>query len=102
TSPVISDFMQNFHRNRGVDIRLGARLAAIEGEGRVAEVRLTDGATLPADLVLLAVGAKPNDDLAAAAGLACEDGAVVDEHGRTGDTAIWAAGDCTRFPSRRY
>ena len=102
TSPVISTFMQDFHRNRGVDIRLGARLAAIEGEGKVRQVRLADGAALPADLVLLAVGARPNDDLAAAAGLPCEDGVVVDEHGRTADPAIYAAGDCTRFPSRRY
>jgi len=102
TSPVMSTFMQDFHRGRGVDIRLGARLAAVEGEGRVREVRLVDGATLPADLVLMAVGARPNDDLARAAGLACQDGVVVDEHGRTADTAIYAAGDCTRFPSRRY
>jgi len=102
TSPIISRFMQNFHRGRGVDIRLGARLAAIEGEARVAQVRLADGATLPVDLVLLAVGAKPNDDLAAAAGLPCEDGVLVDEHGRTADPGIYAAGDCTRFPSRRY
>ena len=102
TSPVISHFMQDFHRNRGVDIRLGARLAAIEGEGKVQQVRLADGAALPADLVLLAVGARPNDDLAAAAGLPCQDGVVVDEHGRTADPAIYAAGDCTRFPSRRY
>ena len=102
TSPVISHFMQDFHRNRGVDIRLGARLAAIEGEGKVQQVRLADGAALPADLVLLAVGARPNDDLAAACGLPCQDGVVVDEHGRTADPAIYAAGDCTRFPSRRY
>src|SRR3954471_7704215 len=102
TSPVISNFMQDFHRARGVDVRLGARLAAIEGAGRVEHVRLADGAALSADLVLLAVGARPNDDLAAAAGLACEDGVVVDEHGRTADPAIYAAGDCTRFPSRRY
>ena len=102
TSPVISAFMQDFHKSRGVDIRLGARLAAIEGEGRVAQVRLADGAALAADLVLLAVGAKPNDDLASATGLPCEDGVVVDEHGRTADPAIYAAGDCTRFPSRRY
>jgi 3-phenylpropionate/trans-cinnamate dioxygenase ferredoxin reductase component len=102
TSPVISGFMQDFHRGRGVDIRLGARLGAIEGEGKVTQVRLANGAALPADLVLLAVGAKPNDDLAAAARLACEDGVVVDEHGRTADPAIYAAGDCTRFPSRRY
>ena len=65
-------------------------------------MRLADGTALPADLVLLAVGAKPNDDLAAAAGIACEDGVTVDEHGRTSDPAIYAAGDCTRFPSRRY
>jgi 3-phenylpropionate/trans-cinnamate dioxygenase ferredoxin reductase subunit len=123
TSPVISSFMQDFHRGRGVDIRLGARLAAIEGDGtaiegdgaaiegdgiaiagdgKVGQVRLADGTTLPADLVLLAVGAKPNDDLAAAAGIACQDGVVVDEHGRTSDPSIYAAGDCTRFPSRRY
>lgn len=102
TSPVISDFMQNFHRGRGVDIRLGARLAAIEGGAKVSQVKLSDGTELPADLVLLAVGAKPNDDLAAAAGIACEDGIVVDGHGRTSDAAVYAAGDCTRFPSRRY
>jgi 3-phenylpropionate/trans-cinnamate dioxygenase ferredoxin reductase subunit len=102
TSPVISAFMQDFHRSRGVDVRLGARLAAMEGQGKVAQVKLADGAALTADLVLLAVGARPNDDLAAAAGLPCKDGVVVDEHGSTADPAIYAAGDCTRFPSRRY
>jgi len=102
TSPVISHFMQDFHRNRGVDIRVGARVAAIEGGAKVSQVKLSDGAELPADLVLLAVGAKPNDDIAAAAGLICEDGIVVDEHGQTADPWVHAAGDCTRFPSRRY
>ena len=102
TSPVISHFMQDFHRSRGVDIRLGARLAAIEGGAKVAQVKLADGTMLPADLVLLAVGAQPNEDLAAEAGISCQDGIVVDEHGRTSDAAIHAAGDCTRFPSRRY
>jgi len=102
TSPVISAFMQDFHRGRGVDIRLGARLAAIEGNGKVAQVKLSDGTVLPADLVLLAVGAKANDELAASAGIVCEDGIVVDEHGRTSDPAVYAAGDCTRFPSKRY
>src|SRR6185295_14173920 len=60
TSPVLSHFMQDFHRARGVDIRLGARLAAVEGETKVRQVKLADGATLPADLVLMAVGARPN------------------------------------------
>src|SRR5262249_30881388 len=85
TSPVISHFMQDFHRSRGVDIRLGARLAAIEGGAKVAQVKLADGTMLPADLVLLAVGARPNDDLAAEAGMSCQDGVRVDEHGRTSD-----------------
>jgi 3-phenylpropionate/trans-cinnamate dioxygenase ferredoxin reductase subunit len=102
TSPVISTFMQDFHAGRGVVIRLGARMAAIEGKDKVTQVRLADGAALPADLVLLAVGAKPNDDIAGAAGLSCQDGVVVDEHGRTSDPDIYAAGDCTKFPSRRY
>lgn len=102
TSPVLSIFMQDFHRGRGVDIRLGARLAAVEGEGAVRQVRLADGTTLPADRHQHEVGARPNDDLAAAAGLECRDGVVVDDHARTADPAVYAAGDCTRFPSRRY
>jgi 3-phenylpropionate/trans-cinnamate dioxygenase ferredoxin reductase subunit len=102
TSPVISAFFDRFHRAREVDIKLGSRLAAVEGEGRVKAVRLADGNELPADLVLVATGARPNDELAAQAGLASEDGVAVDEHARTSDPAIYAIGDCTRFPSGRY
>src|SRR5262249_36150531 len=60
------------------------------------------GEALPADLVLVATGARANDDLAAAAGLACQDGILVDEFARTSAPDIYAIGDCTRFPSRRY
>ena len=102
TSPVVSAFFDRFHRARGVDIRLGTRLAAVEGAGQVTAVRLAAGNELPADLVLVATGARPNDELAAQAGLACEDGVAVDELARTSDPAIYAIGDCTRFPSGRY
>jgi 3-phenylpropionate/trans-cinnamate dioxygenase ferredoxin reductase component len=102
TSPVLSQYFDEVHREHGVDLRFGARLAGIEGEGRVSGLRLTDGTALAADLVLVAVGARANDDLAAAASLECQDGVVVDECGRTADPLIYAAGDCTRFPSRRY
>jgi 3-phenylpropionate/trans-cinnamate dioxygenase ferredoxin reductase component len=102
TSPIMSEFFDELHRARGVVIRLGTRLAAIAGEGRARYIKLADGEVLAADIVLLAVGAHPNDDLAAAAGLACADGIVVDEFARTTDPTIFAAGDCTRFPSRRY
>jgi 3-phenylpropionate/trans-cinnamate dioxygenase ferredoxin reductase subunit len=102
TGPATSAFYDRYHRERGVDIRLGARLTAIEGEARATGVRLASGERLPADLVLVATGARANDDLAAAAGLACEDGILVDEFARTAAPDVYAVGDCTRFPSRRY
>jgi 3-phenylpropionate/trans-cinnamate dioxygenase ferredoxin reductase subunit len=100
--PVTSAFFDRTHRGRGVDIRLGARLVAIEGETRVSAVRLASQDILPADLVLVATGARANDDLAAGAGLACHDGIQVDEFARTDAPDVYAIGDCTRFPSRRY
>jgi 3-phenylpropionate/trans-cinnamate dioxygenase ferredoxin reductase subunit len=102
TSPAVSAFFDRLHRARGVDIRLGTRLAAILGSAHVTAVGLAAGNELPADLVLVATGARPNDELAALAGLACEDGIAVDEFTRTGDPAIYAVGDCTRFPSARF
>jgi 3-phenylpropionate/trans-cinnamate dioxygenase ferredoxin reductase component len=102
TGPITSAFYDRTHRERGVDIRLGARLVAIEGEAAATGVRLQSDERLPADLVLVATGARANDDLAKAAGLACQDGIVVDERARTSADGIYAIGDCTRFPSRRY
>jgi 3-phenylpropionate/trans-cinnamate dioxygenase ferredoxin reductase subunit len=61
---------------------------------------LTDGRTLPADLVVISIGVVPNEELAAAAGLAVENGIVVDEQLLTADPAISAIGDCASFPSR--
>jgi 3-phenylpropionate/trans-cinnamate dioxygenase ferredoxin reductase component len=102
TGPVVSDFYERYHRERGVHIRLGVTIAAIEGEGRVAAVRLTPDERLPADLVLVATGARANDELARAAGIACDDGILVGDQARTDSPDIYAIGDCTRFPSRRY
>ena len=100
--PATSDFFDRYHRQHGVDIRLGARLVAIEADGRALRTRLTPDDALDADLVLVATGARANDDLAAAAGLTCQDGIMVDEFARTSAPDIFAIGDCTRFPSRRY
>lgn len=87
------------HRRHGVDIRLGCAVAsaAIDADGRVA-VATTSGARLTADLIVVGTGAKPDDRLAAAAGLTIDDGIVVDEYCRTSDPAIFAAGDVVRFP----
>ena len=57
------------------------------------------GANFTADLVVVGTGVKPNDSLAAAAGLATDNGIIVDEHCRTSDPAIFAAGDAVRFPA---
>jgi 3-phenylpropionate/trans-cinnamate dioxygenase ferredoxin reductase subunit len=102
TGPATSGFFDGFHRRHGIDIRLGSRLVAIEGEARASQVRLASGETLHADLVLVATGARANDDLARAAGFACQDGILVDELARTSAPGVYAVGDCTRFPSARY
>ena len=57
-------------------------------------------ASHPADLVVIGIGVLPNVELAQAAGLACADGILVDQHGRTEDPWIFAAGECTRHPNR--
>ena len=87
------------HERRGVDIRVGATVGAIscEVDGRIA-VTTGDGERIVADLVVVGTGSKPDDVLAASAGLATNDGIIVDEHCRTSDPAIFAAGDCARFP----
>jgi len=97
-----SAFFDGFHRERGVDIRLNVRAAAIAGDDRVRSVRTSQQQDLPADIVLIAAGARANDELAAAAGIGCRDGILVDEATRTDSPDIYAVGDCTRFPSRRY
>jgi 3-phenylpropionate/trans-cinnamate dioxygenase ferredoxin reductase subunit len=102
TGPAVASFYDRLHRERGVEFLLGALLVALEGEDRVSTVRLSHGRSLPADLVIVATGARANDDLAAAAGIRCEDGIVVDEFARTETPGIYAIGDCTRFPSARY
>jgi 3-phenylpropionate/trans-cinnamate dioxygenase ferredoxin reductase component len=97
-----SAFFDRVHRERSVDIRLNVRAAAIGENGRVRFVRTSQDEDLPADLVLIAAGARANDALAVAAGIACHDGVLVDDAGRTDAQNIYAVGDCTRFPSRRY
>lgn len=101
-SPALSAFFQSLHSGHGVDLRFGAGVAAIEGGERAEAVVLAGGERLDCDLVLMAVGAVPNDDLARAAGLEVDDGIVVDAACRSSDPHILAAGDCTRFFSARF
>lgn len=91
----ISAFFEEEHRVQGVDIRVGAKVCGIDGKDHVEAVLLEDGTRIPADLVVVGVGSEAADSLAQEAGLACRNGIVVDEYGRTDDPDIFAAGDVT-------
>ncbi len=95
-------YLDRLHREQGVTLLAGTGVAAISGTERATGVVLADGRVVPADLVLVAVGAIPNVELAAAAGLAVENGIVVDGAARTSVPDIFAAGDVTAFDSRLY
>jgi 3-phenylpropionate/trans-cinnamate dioxygenase ferredoxin reductase component len=102
-SPELGAFFLDRHCRAGVEIRLGAQVSGIEGQaGNVTGVRMASGELLPADVVLIGIGALPNEELAKAAGLACDDGIVVDAQAATSDPHIRAIGDCTRRPVPHY
>jgi 3-phenylpropionate/trans-cinnamate dioxygenase ferredoxin reductase subunit len=86
----------DLHREHGVELLTGTGVAAFEGDRRVARVRLADGRAVEAGLVVVGVGVSPRDELAAQAGLAVDDGVLVDERLQTSDPAVFAAGDVAR------
>jgi 3-phenylpropionate/trans-cinnamate dioxygenase ferredoxin reductase component len=92
----LSAWYADLHAGNGVEVLLGSSVAEIVTDGAVAVgVRVADGRVLSAGLVLVGVGADPDDALARAAGLECERGVVVDPCGRTSAPDVVAAGDCT-------
>jgi len=87
------------HQKAGVAFRLGQTVSRIQGnDGRVNSVALSSGETIGADLVLVGIGVDPVTDVAASAGLATDNGIVVDNACRTDAADIFAIGDCARFP----
>ncbi len=101
--PLLSTFFQDYHRARGVSFQLDAGVEAFEGEnGHVTGVGLSDGRVEACDVVLVGVGAIPNDELAREAGLECANGVVVDQEARTSDQHIFAIGDVSQRPLGLY
>jgi 3-phenylpropionate/trans-cinnamate dioxygenase ferredoxin reductase subunit len=91
--PAMGERFAALHRANEVDLRTGVAVSGLVGSaGQVAAVRVGDD-LIDADLVLMGVGAQPNTELAAAAGLAVDGGIVVDSRLRTADRSIFAAGD---------
>ena len=90
----IAEVFAGLHREHGVTFHFDAGVAELRGSGgRVGEVVLADGTVLPADAVLVAVGAQPNTELAEAANLPVDNGVLVDASLVSGEPDIFAAGD---------
>lgn len=98
-APTIAEFLRDAHARHGVTIETGIAIEGIEGSGGRVSAVLAGGRSYPAQLVVIGVGATPNVELAADAGLECDNGIVVDEFAQTGDVDILAAGDCTSGPN---
>ncbi|SFO97866.1 3-phenylpropionate/trans-cinnamate dioxygenase ferredoxin reductase subunit [Variovorax sp. PDC80] len=101
-SPHSAQAVAASHEGRGTRLRFGCGVTALEGhagrEGGIAAVRTADGETLPADLVVVGIGAEPRTQLAAQAGLAVDNGIRVDAQLLSSDPAISAIGDVAAFP----
>ncbi|NYJ08641.1 NAD(P)/FAD-dependent oxidoreductase [Petropleomorpha daqingensis] len=87
--PEMAQVFADLHREHGVDLRLGARIAS----ARAGALVLEDGTTVEGDVVLAGVGVAPDVALAQESGLAVDDGVVVDASLRSSDPAVFAAGD---------
>ena len=96
-----SAFIAGEHRRHGVDLHTATAIVGVRSTPDAVEIETSAGAILSADAVVVGTGVKPNDALAAAAGLKTDAGIIVDEHCRTADPAIFAAGDAVRFPTAR-
>lgn len=98
-APEISRYLLRRHTGWGVDVHLDEGLAQVVGHGgRVRGLTTTRGRVVAADLVIVGIGAVPNDELIGDSGLTVQSGIIVDAFMRTSDHRIVAAGDCTMFP----
>jgi 3-phenylpropionate/trans-cinnamate dioxygenase ferredoxin reductase component len=95
----LADFMSGVHRSRGTELVSSAKVTAfVEEHGALAGVELANGSRVSCDMAVVGIGAMPDIGLAERAGLACRDGVVVDDDGRTSHPDIYAIGDATLRP----
>ncbi|WP_305094306.1 NAD(P)/FAD-dependent oxidoreductase [Prescottella sp. R16] len=98
-TPEVSGFFSSQHQDAGIRLTVNSFVTAILGtHGQVHGVRLADGDTLRADLVVMGVGVTPNIALAEVAGIDCDDGVTVSDVMLTSDPHVSAVGDCANFP----
>jgi NADPH-dependent 2,4-dienoyl-CoA reductase/sulfur reductase-like enzyme len=96
----MAESVNELYRGHGVEVMAGELVSTVERDGDGFRVSVRSGSVLEADAVVAGLGIVPNTDLAEAAGLTVDDGIVVDEYGRAGDSGdVYAAGDVARFPA---
>jgi len=100
--PEVGAIYRDLHAEHGVDLHFGVGVDALLGSTAVEAVRLSDGTVLPATAVVVGVGVTPRVELAEAAGLAVDNGIVVDEHLQTSAPGVFAAGDVANAFHPRY
>jgi 3-phenylpropionate/trans-cinnamate dioxygenase ferredoxin reductase subunit len=99
--PEMGSVVADVHRDHGVDVRLGVGVVLIEGGDRVERLRLTDGAVLDVDLVVVGIGVSPNTEWLEGSGLSIDNGVVCDAT-CTAAPGVVAAGDVARWPNERF
>jgi nitrite reductase (NADH) large subunit len=100
--PAAGDLLRRSLEERGLEFKMPAQTKEIVGDDRVRAIRFADGTELPADLVVMAVGIRPNAALAKASGLACERGVLVSDTMQTYDPRIYALGECVQHRGACY
>lgn len=98
----IATLIADRHAAEGVDIRCGVKVLSVTETASGVVIGLDGADPIAADILVVGIGAVPNTELAAAAGLAIENGISVDRNLRTSDPDIFAAGDCCSFPSAHF
>ncbi|GAB25494.1 putative ferredoxin reductase [Gordonia polyisoprenivorans NBRC 16320 = JCM 10675] len=94
-------WLSDLHQRHGTELLCGAGVESLVGGSRVEAVRLTDGRTLTADLVVVGIGADPNTGWLTGSGLTLDNGIVCDATMRAGES-VWAAGDVARWWSEDF
>jgi len=100
--PAAGAMLQQALEARGIAFRMQAVTDSILGKNKVEGIRFKDGSELAVDLVVMAVGIRPNTELAANSGIACERGILVDDWMRTSDPAISSVGECVQHRGQCY
>lgn len=97
-----SALLKKIAEEQGIQIRLNAKISAVEGETSAAGVRMDDGEVIPAELVIISAGVRANTAVADKAGIKIDRSVVVNEKMETSEEDIYACGDCAQYQGINY